>query len=198
MTADLVNSCDIYGPIEQATRCLDRWLTEENRFMPLRHKERVAALMARYFHVEDAVTDDLMLSFLRHYSGLREIDIEDPQSVRLEIKALLDQSQVQVPGAGISGYVFITRALMAFAGGVLITVLLVLSWQLENKKITDAQKATLQDKVREIVRLHPDIHPATVWADVKRPMKVARVEDISYWDFDESLEILEKWPASTP
>lgn len=195
MPYNIAQECNIYGPIDQARCCLDAWLAEESRFLPDRQKERTAALMARYFHVEEAVTDELMMSFLRHYSGMREIDVEDPRSVRMEIKALLDQARVQDI---LPNNVFLKKVLVSFIGGICLTLALVLSWHLENKKITEAQQAILQDRVRNITHQSSDTHPATVWAAVKKPLDVSRIEDISYWDFDESLALLENWPASVP
>ncbi len=86
---------DISGPIKQAERCLDQWLKEENRSLPAAERQRVAALVARYFYHEDEVTDQLILSFLRHYSNGNVLDMEDPASVRMEIKSVLDQSRVR-------------------------------------------------------------------------------------------------------
>src|SRR3989304_6846467 len=83
---------DIFAPLEQAAACLDIWLRQEKRRLTAGQKQRAAALIARYFHYEDEVTDQLMLSFLRHYSGRHDVDMEDPASVRMEIKAVLDKS----------------------------------------------------------------------------------------------------------
>ena len=58
----MTQTLDIYGPINQAQRCLDAWLAEEGRSLPKTLKIRASALMARYFLHEDDVNDALMMS----------------------------------------------------------------------------------------------------------------------------------------
>ncbi len=192
MAYDFTKSCDIYGPIEQARRCLDIWLREEGRLLPQVQKERAAALMARDFYHEDDAPDQLMLSFLRHYSGRFEIDMEDPTSVRMEIKALLDKSSfapVAVPAPAAS---FGRHALMAAGVGVVLTILAFFFWALAHKKITTAQQAELKGLVVQIVKLNPALSHSAIWSKIKAPLDVRSYEDISYWDYREARQIVEK------
>src|SRR3972149_11504916 len=139
---------DIFAPLEQAARCLDIWLRQEKRRLTAGQKQRAAALIARYFHHEDEVTDQLMLSFLRHYSGAHDGDMEDPTSVRMEIKAVLDKSQMYDPAAHGK-----KRILAAFFFGVIIMAVGLGAWEIVHKKITKEQQAELKALVRQVDEL---------------------------------------------
>lgn len=176
---------DLYAPIEQARRCLDLWLAEEGRDMDEKRRQRASALMARYFMHEEQATDQLMLSFLRHYSGHREVDIDDMASVKMEIKALLDQSVPASPPTA-------RRVSVAFAVGLVLALALAGGWQASQRKITQEQQAELRGIVDDIVAAQEGVTHAAVWTRVKKPLAVDRYQDISWWDFDESREMLMK------
>ena len=184
---------DLLGPIEQATRCLEIWLESEKRYLTEKQKQRTAALMARYFHHEDEVTDQLMLSFLRHYSGEHDVDMEDPTSVRMEIKAVLDKSQPYDPSAYGK-----RRLLTAFIVGVIIMAVTFSAWNISHKKITKEQQAELKSLVHQIVLHDPKATHAGVWADLKEPLQVKSYQDIIWWNYNKSRDILEKRLKSIP
>ncbi len=175
---------DILGPLDQAKRCLDQWLREENRILPEKKKQRAAALMARYFHHEDQVTDQLMFSFLRHYAGRPDIDMEDPTSVRMEIKALLDQSQAEDAVK--------KNALPAYLIGALIAMLCFSGWELSHKTITREQQVELKALVRQVDDLDPSTTAAGIWAEMKGPLNVRSYQDIPWWRYYGSRKMLEE------
>lgn len=178
----------IFQPLRQSARCLDLWMRESGRHLPRRERRRVAGLMARYFHYEEQVTDQLLLSFLRHYAGQREIDMEDPTSVRLEIKSILDRATARpevMPTA-----VFVT--VMA----VIFSLMSYCVWDLSKLTLTAAQQDMLKAKVEKIVKLDHSLSRAAVWARVKKPLDASRYEDISYWDFRAADRMLEEWIRS--
>lgn len=189
MANHFVKAWDIRAPIEQAARCLDLWLKEEERAMPERWRQRTAALLARYFQHEDDVTDQLMLSFLRHYSGWREIDLEDPSSVRMEIKTLLDKSAPK-PAQPLNVLIAVTAA-------VVMTVLCFCGWEMSRMKLSPAQQADLKLRIERIVRQNKGVTHAEVWSGIKKPMAVRRYQDISYWDYNKIVGMLEKWPVAS-
>ena len=176
---------NILGPIEQASRCLETWLVEEGRNLEAKQKQRAAALIARYFQYEAEMTDELMLSFLRHYSNQHEIDMEDPTSVRLEIKGVLDQSRIYVP---------VNRKFFweAFLTGMMIASLSLGAWQTVHKKVTRAQQAELKILVHKIVELDPSSTSAAIWAETKQPLQVKSYQDMNWWAYYQSRKILEK------
>lgn len=173
---------DLMGPIDQAGRCLEQWLREEKRFLSARQRRRAAALMARYFQHEDEVTDALMLSFLRHYSGKQALDMEDPACVRQEIKAVLDKSSEKPP-------VVLPRWSYAFAA--LAAVMIVVGWGGTHRKITRAEQAELKSLVHEVDALDPTMTSAAIWNSVKAPLQVRRYEDMTWWDYWQSRRALE-------
>ncbi|MBI1215889.1 MAG: hypothetical protein GC185_08735 [Alphaproteobacteria bacterium] len=179
MNGDWERQMDIYGPLERAGRCLDIWLKEEGRQLEPLQRQRAAALMARYFHYEDEVTDELMLSFLRHYSGRREVDMEDPTSVRMELKSVLDAA---------SSAARPSRALHIMAVTLGLCLLLTLSgagWALAHAKITPAQQAQLKELVAKVAEHEKakGTSTAAVWAQVKHPLHLRRYQDMSWWDY---------------
>lgn len=180
---------DIFGPIEQAARCLELWLKEGKRHLPAAQKQRAAALMARYLHHEDQVTDELMLSFLRHYSNRGNVvDMEDPTSVRMEIKALLDQSVSCDPAAAHG-----KRPLLAmFVAGLTLMAVMAGIWEISHKKITREQQASLKEMVRQVVLLDKHATHAAVWAEVKAPLQVRSYQNISWWKYRQGRMILQK------
>lgn len=172
---------EIFAPIERATRCLDQWLKEEGKALSRAKKRRAAALMARYFQHEDDLNDALMLSFLRHYSGRGDVDMEDPTSVRMEIKAVLDGAREGAGGRGAAFFIVVGALLMALAFS---------GWELGHRKITPAQQAELKELVHDIAELDPATTSAGIWADVKEPLKVRSYQDITLWDFAASRDML--------
>lgn len=190
MTKNLATDLNIYAPLEQALRCLETWLKEESRAMDRKGKHRTAALLARYFQYEDDVTDDLILSFLRHYSGRKEIDIEDPTSVRMEIKSLLDRSK---PAPGLSVKSLVSQFILPTAAGLCLGSAAFLAWAFVQRPITPEQQMALKEKVAEIAALDQRLTPNAVWAEVKKPLDVTSYHEISWWHYDDAQEKLDQW-----
>jgi len=178
---------DIFGPVEQAARCLNIWLKEEKRHLSKKQKQRVSAFMARYFHYEDQATDELMLSFLRHYSGQYHVDMEDPASVRLEIKTVLDQSYAHDHAAHSH-----KNLLLAFMIGVTMMAAGLGAWGAAHKKITLEQQGELKAMVHRIAALDRDASHASIWAGIKTPLQVRSYQDITWWEYRRSRERLEQ------
>ncbi len=167
-----------FAPLAQAERCLDAWLREEGREMTARQRQRAAGLIARYFENEDMVSDKLILSFLHHYSGMGAVDLEDPQAVRMELKAVLDRSAPVMPAARASRL----RLLVAVATGMLAMASVLVVFYLSQQTLTQQE----QQQLREAVAMRAEakgVAPATIWADVKRDAGVTRYQDIRRWDF---------------
>lgn len=179
-----------FAPIAQAARCLDVWLSEEGRSMTPRHRQRAAALIARYFEHEDDASDQLILSFLRHYAGMGAVDLEDPQAVRLELKSVLDRSIALPPSAQASR----ARLLIAMVTGMLATATVLVVFYLSQQTLTLQEQQQLRAAVAaRAVEQH--IAPATIWADIKRDLGVVRYQDIRSWDFERALEKARKSSA---
>lgn len=180
MTFNVFNEGDILQPIQQARRCLARWLVDEKLQMHELQRVRTSALMARYFHNEDIVTDELMMSFLRHYSGKRDVDMEDPMSVRAEIKDLLDETTPVIQNNNwqriVNGI-----SLCIIAAVVVVSIVHVSTW-----RITPQQQSQLKSAVDQVVHegRGGGTH-AAVWAKVKAPLGVRSYQEISYWDFND-------------
>jgi hypothetical protein len=175
---------DLYGPLAQARRCLARWLREERLHLGDEARMKAAALLARYFLHEDQVTDQLMLSFLRHYSrraAALSADIEDPVSVRMQLKALLD-------GAGRRRR---TRAGTAATALVVVLALSFSAWTTGQRPITPTQQAELKFLVRRIAEADPAVTAAAAWKRVKDPLHVRSYQEIRAWDYAASRERLE-------
>lgn len=171
---------DILGPMEQARRCLDAWLREEGRRLSHDQRQRAAALMARYFLHEEDVTDELMMSFLRHYSGKGAVDMEDPTSVRMEIKAVLDKSVARAPH----------RYGRWIAGGVICAA--IVAWGVTHRPITREQQAELKELVHQVDVLDEQKTSAAIWNSVKNPLGVRRYDDMTWLDYHRSRAVLEK------
>ncbi|MDD9900625.1 MAG: hypothetical protein OXT65_06565 [Alphaproteobacteria bacterium] len=176
------NKINIGAPLAQATRCLHMWLEEEGRCLPYAKRRRAAVLIARYFMYEDDTTDELILSFLRHYSGRRVSDMDNPTTVRLEIKSILDQSDAIAPWRK-------TRKWMV-AGAMVVFLLLSMSgWMV--RPMTHAEQEELKGLVRQVVdRSH--VAPVTVWAEVKRPLNVHRYQDMTWLQYRKSRAFLKE------
>ncbi len=182
----MTQALDIYGSLDQARRCIDVWLEEEGRYLPDPLRQRAAALMARYFLHEQDVTDALMLSFLRHYSGLGAVDLDDISSVKMELKSVLDKS-AHLETARLSrvrrkGGIF-------FGAGVAVTMLAFLLWHAATLKISREQQAQLRLMVEEVATVHKVSH-ASVWARIKGPLAVERYQDIPWWQYGAAREKL--------
>lgn len=179
-------------PVEQARRCLDRWLDEESRHLPEGMRKRASALMARYFLYEDNVTDELLMSFLRHYAGFRVIDMDDPASVRAELKTVLDQSVAREPPAAhrFSARHYIFAA--AVFGFLLMAVLL---WQRPSPPINAMQERALKERVEKITALDPSLRAVTVWARLRAPFGIARYKQLTAAQYPQAQAMLDKWIA---
>lgn len=179
-------------PVDQARRCLDRWLAEESRALPEGMRRRAAALMARYFLYEDNVTDDLLMSFLRHYAGYRVIDMDDPASVRAELKSVLDTSvarEPSLPRIFLARHYFMAAAVFGF---LFVGALL---WQRPSPPIDAAQERALKERVEKITQLDPSLRAVTVWARLRAPFGVARYKQLTAAQFTEAQVMLDKWIA---
>lgn len=183
MPQKLEQALDFAAPITRARRCLARWLKEERRHLDAALQSRAAALIARYFLHEEGVNDALILSFLRHYSGKKEIDLEDPASVRMELKSVLDQA---APAARAA-----PSRWRAFAAGAGIALALLAAWALSTATITRGQQAELKSLVGEI-SASAGVPPAALWAEIKRPLGVSRYEDILWIHYPRARAVLEK------
>lgn len=180
------DNLDIFGPLKQAERCLEQWLRQEKRTLTANQKQRAAALMARYFLHEEDVTDQLILSFLNHYAGKNTLDADDPTSVRMEIKAVLDQSRAYEPESSVQKLLtFVMAALILVAAGTG-------GWEIVHKKISKEQQAELKSLVRQIAALDQAASPAAVWSDIKTPLQVRSYQDISWWHYRRSHAALQK------
>lgn len=177
----------ILRPLRQSSRCLNIWMKESGRHLSHRDRRRVAGLMARYFHYEDQVTDQLMLSFLRHYAGQREIDMEDPASVRLEIKTILDRATARPQLAH--------PAVFALCVVLVVSMTSYFLWDLSRMTVTPDQQAALKMRVEKVSALQHDVSRTAVWARVKKPFNASRYEDISYWDYGAARKMLDDWIA---
>lgn len=174
------------APIVQAARCLDIWLAEEGRSLPPRQKNRAAALLARYFEHEEGVSDTLILSFLRHYGGFGEVDLEDPRSVRMEIKAVLDKAAVDEVRTNASGWRPIAVVCLTLC---VIALLAASAWLVAERRITQEQQAALRASV-DVVALREGKPHAAVWAQVKRRLGVTRYQEIRWLDYGRAQDIL--------
>lgn len=178
---------DVFSPLDQSRRCLDIWLKEEGRSLPPRMKARAAALMARYFHNEDNVSDQLMMSFLRHYSGFGEVDMDDPQCLRAELKSVLDRAAVE-PSARAP------RQLRVMVGVSILSVVMalaVMGWIVAHKTITLEQQKRLREEVARVSAAQ-GMSSASIWADIKAAAEVRRYQDIPWWSYDGIMERLHK------
>lgn len=174
---------NIMAPILQAMRCLDIWLKEENKCLPRHDRARIAALMARYFQHEDEVTDQLMLSFLRHYSKHTRLDMEDPTSVRLEIKSTLDRS---VPRTSRQA-----RAIASLAAFLIAAFLFASAWGLLHKRITRNEEEALRNLVNVVAMTERGATRASIWADIKEPLRARRYQDMTWWQYRRAAAMLQ-------
>lgn len=177
------------APLSQAQRCLDLWLREEDRRMSHRQRQRTAALIARYFEHEDEVTDQLILSFLRHYSGFGAVDLDDPHMVRQELKAALDRAPAQVSPAAASH----RRLLLAAITGMLAMAAVLVTLHLSQATLNDDEQAALKAAVAARAKA-VNAAPATIWAGLKHQFNVTRYQQIRRWDFEDAKELVEKLP----
>jgi hypothetical protein len=169
------------APLMQAGRCLDIWLAEEGRALSPRHRQRAVALIARYFAHEEDVTDQLILSFLRHYSGFSAIDLDDPHAVRHELKAALDRAGMAPPRGTAH-----LRPWLAAATGVISTAAVLIVIFLSQQTLTPQQQQELRAAVAVKARAE-GLTTAAVWAEIKRDLDVSRYQDIRRWDYDAAL-----------
>lgn len=183
---------EIAVPVLQARRCLDQWLAEETRYLPERQRRRAAALIARYFLYEDNVTDDLLMSFLRHYAGFRVIDMEDPASVRAELKAVLDASVVREPSPSS---IFSARHYFLAAAVFGCLLLGVLLWLRPSPPINMVQERALKARVEKLTALDPSLRAVTVWARVRSPFGVSRYRELTRAQYDDAKAMLDGWIA---
>ena len=175
------------APLTQAARCLDAWLAEENRSMTARQKQRATALIARYFENEDDTSDQLILSFLRHYAGMGVVDLEDPQAVRMELKAVLDRSVIVLPHAQASRL----RLMVAACTGMIAMAAVLVVLYLSQQTLTIAEQQELRAIVAQQSEIR-EVSTATIWAEIKRDLGVARYQDIRRWDFSRAIDMAKK------
>ena len=169
-------------PLDQAERCLQLWLREENKTLPKAEQKRLAALLARYFLYEDDKSDAVMLSFLRHYSGKNDINLDDPGSLRHEMKTILDRGLTEDKKRPYSAILLALCFLFLLYSSLLPVM---------SKKITDAQASILKQQVDHIAETSSlNLSHAAIWAQVKKELNVRRYEDISYWDYDQAQDVL--------
>lgn len=162
------------APLAQAARCLDLWLREEGRHLSPRQHQRAAALIARYFAHEEDANDQLILSFLRHYSGFSAVDLDDPQAVRLELKAALDRAVVK-PAARD------WRPWLSAITGVIATIAILGTVYLSQQTLTVLEQENLRKAVAQKAS-ETAVPAAAVWSEVKRATGVRRYADIRRWD----------------
>ena len=193
---------DMEAPLEQALRCLDLWLAEEKLFLEPRKKKRVAALLARYFYNEDILSDQLIISFLRHYSGWHEVDMEDVGAVRMEIKRVLDKAQA-LPGTGHLkeakeeeerwSALFYVAALVL--GASMVVAGLTHSFA-GDMPVSRNEQQYLRSLVDQVVDLEKQAHGVNIphqriWSELKKPLTVRSYQDMSRADFEASRALLE-------
>lgn len=189
---------DVESPLAQAGRCLDLWLGEESLFLDPRHRKRTAALIARYFHNEEVLSDQLILSFLRHFSGFGEVDLDDAGAVRREIGRLL-KTALPRPGtrglaekdsvgnvgiyvsALILGGLMIAWGAVGYAAGQPVTLAEVTELRLLVARVVDVEKAHGMTTVSH----------QKVWSELKKPLAVSRYQDMSRADYRASRRLLE-------
>ena len=158
--------------------------------MSPRQHHRATALIARYFEHEEDVHDALILSFLRHYSGFSTVDLDDPQAVRFELKAVLDRATTSPP----QGYL---RLWVVAVTGIVATATILTVAYLSQQTLTMAHQQTLRQAVSARAQAE-GVAAAGIWAVVKREQGVTRYQDIRRWDYDEALARVRayKTPAS--
>ena len=196
---------DMEAPLVQAVRCLELWLAEEKLSLDPRRKKRVAALIARYFYNEDILTDQLILSFLRHYSGWHEVDLEDVGAVRHEIKRVLDETipvsgpipgSVSAVGAREEGRGTMFFYIVALAlGAAMIFAGVGLSGT--NALVTRGEQEQLRILVDQVIDLEKQKHGVEIshqklWAEIKKPLTVRSYQDMTHKDYKESRQRLEQ------
>lgn len=115
----------IEHPLTRMERCLEQWLVETGQDMGDIYKRRAAALLARYFEHEDDCTDHLVLSFLRHYSGLGHVDFDDIHDVRAKLADVLRHARIQPAVVGKPD-AFLLAAVPMMVAFVLVAVASVL------------------------------------------------------------------------
>lgn len=176
-----------FAPLAQAERCLDVWLAEEGRTMTARQRQRAAGLIARYFEHEDGVSDKLILSFLHHYSGMGVVDLEDPQAVRMELKAVLDRSSPHYAPAPASRL----RLLLAAGTGMLAMASVLVVFYLSQQTLTAQEQHVLRATVAQQADAR-GVTPVTIWAEIKRDLDVPRYQEIRRWDFSRAMAVAKK------
>lgn len=151
--------------------------------MTQRQRHRATALIARYFEHEDSVSDQLILSFLHHYSGMGVVDLEDPHAVRIELKTVLDRS-VAIVSTENTGKL---RLIAAACTGMLAMASVLIVFYLSQQTLTMQE----QQELRTAVAIQAEARgtsSVTIWTKVKRDLGVARYQDIRRWDFDRALK----------
>lgn len=188
---------DLESPLSQAGRCLDLWLAEEGLSLDPRRRRRAIALIARYFHNEENLSDQLVLSFLRHFSGFGDIDMDDAGAVRREVARLL-KGAIQRPGAvaEVNGRGSGAACLAVLVTGVFMIACGVMGYE-AGQPVTLAESVELRQLVDHVVDLEKarglqDVSHQRVWADLKRPLAVSRYQDMSRSEYRASRKLLEQ------
>ena len=188
-------SVGMSAPIERARRCLEIWLREEGLNLSRRKRQRAAALIARYFYNEEDLRDRLILSFLRHYSGFRDVDMEDISMVSQEIQATLDEARPALPFFANPRWAMSASFFSALLVVILAAFLLFFrapSAVVPVGTISRVQQAQLKKMVDGIAVTHPHISRAAIWESVKKPLGIRSYADIPVSRFKEAERILEK------
>lgn len=180
--AFLDKQLQIYAPIDRACRCIDVWLKEEGRVLHKRDQKRLAGLMARYFYYEEGLTDELMMSFLRHYAGSKVIDMDNPAEIRQEIQSVLDQASFRREDRGMS-----YQVLLALSSILIFVAVCFAGYQVINLPMTTAQQDMLKAKVQQVTASRPGMAASTVWARVKKPLNIKSYQDMTFWQYDDAL-----------
>jgi len=190
-------------PLIQAERCVDIWLREEKMAIEPRQKRRVVALVARYFHGEENIKDALILSFLRHYSGWKDVDMEDMSAVSYEIKNVLDLAEpldkpldkqfeqnpyMRTPLPALYAMAFCAMFFMACA----VIYVVPFASETPSVSISHQESLALRDLVHLVAAKRGEKH-LTVWAELKAPLKIRSYLDMDQKQYQSSKDKLIKW-----
>jgi len=84
---------EIKAPIKVARMALDTWLDQEQLTLSEKKKQRVAALLAHYFHDQSEISPARIKNYLGNLAGGADVDLEDDQSVEIEIQRILGHTE---------------------------------------------------------------------------------------------------------
>jgi len=199
MSQNIPMSFEVEMPLIQAERCVDIWLSEAKMAIEPRQKRRAVALVARYFHGEENIKDALILSFLRHYSGWKDIDMEDMSAVSYEIKNVLDLAEpldkqfeqkpyTHTPLPALYALAFCAIFFMACA----VIYVMPFASKTPSTPISHQESLALRDLVHLVAVKRGEKH-LTVWAELKAPLKIRSYLDMDQKQYQNSKNKLIKW-----